>query len=789
MLNATENAMSKEQFVKLREARKLIRDQFDCEFLLQSDSVIRDLYQFALRSKTNELFRIFSQLNAISDAALPNPLNEEQFILLREAKDLISDEFDVELPLAEPTVMDTLYDFALRAASEALFDIYAYLISRPDRPDALVSEVVGPRILRLRDLVQAISGRSNDALSCAPDAVEATIRDYVENSDDTSLAPMLAALESPEPDHSTKIVFQQLSAPDFERLRQAQEQILAEFDTGFSLHADSAMDDLYGFAVRSKDVDLFNLFGDLVDPQMQSRESARKAQDWLSKDQFTLLRSAADAVQQEFDTTLDLRSSSVQEDLYQFALRAEEESLFDLCWEFQQLADTQGGPQLPTKDEFRALRRARRLITEEFATDLSAKPEDLAVELYRFAVNSEHNELFDLFTELMALPQRVTPAPPEGFAMLSREEFVALREARHLIQEEFGETLALEQNDVLDRLYVFALESEDEALFDLHAELNTRAVEPAAPTSPTPKTAPTRPAAPAPKAESQKAEPPKATAPPPQPNKKGGLSSLWNNLRGKPTGSETAQQSVKSIVHAPPSPKKQAGSAQLATATPVAAETTATNAAPPLLTDSKPEATGNAEQAAEEPRTEDGTETSETTTSNEPDDANQVDGNKEFGDRLVRAMAKERAKSKSRQPARKRRTAAKAQARDNPAQTKPENSGQRAKLQTKPLRVVSNPDSIWYINTPDETMRIRLSDRLVIGMKGELLPITTDNEDAGAMLDLIEDKPVIQVGVAQVFVNDAFVEDTQELATGDRISVAGATLCVEAVKNNQTAAN
>jgi hypothetical protein len=43
------------------------------------------------------------------------------------------------------------------------------------------------------------------------------------------------------------------------------------------------------------------------------------------------------------------------------------------------------------------------------------------------------------------------------------------------VQQEFDQHLALETADVLDRLYGYALDSEEEALFDLHAELNADA--------------------------------------------------------------------------------------------------------------------------------------------------------------------------------------------------------------------------------------------------------------------------------------------------------------------------
>lgn len=50
---------------------------------------------------------------------------------------------------------------------------------------------------------------------------------------------------------------------------------------------------------------------------------------------------------------------------------------------------------------------------------------------------------------------------------LRREQFIQLREARKLIKEEFSETISLTDDGVLDEIYKYALESENEALFDI----------------------------------------------------------------------------------------------------------------------------------------------------------------------------------------------------------------------------------------------------------------------------------------------------------------------------------
>lgn len=50
---------------------------------------------------------------------------------------------------------------------------------------------------------------------------------------------------------------------------------------------------------------------------------------------------------------------------------------------------------------------------------------------------------------------------------LSREQFLQLREAKRLIKEEFSISIALTDEKVLDQIYSYALESENEKLFDV----------------------------------------------------------------------------------------------------------------------------------------------------------------------------------------------------------------------------------------------------------------------------------------------------------------------------------
>ena len=56
--------------------------------------------------------------------------------------------------------------------------------------------------------------------------------------------------------------------------------------------------------------------------------------------------------------------------------------------------------------------------------------------------------------------------------IFSREEFKLLREARSIIKEEFSENISLSAEDVLDRIYEYALESENEMLYEVFMQLN-----------------------------------------------------------------------------------------------------------------------------------------------------------------------------------------------------------------------------------------------------------------------------------------------------------------------------
>jgi hypothetical protein len=63
MLKATQPTITREQFGMLRDAKKLVKDEFGEELMLQQANVMDLLYQFALRSRNERLFELFSTLN------------------------------------------------------------------------------------------------------------------------------------------------------------------------------------------------------------------------------------------------------------------------------------------------------------------------------------------------------------------------------------------------------------------------------------------------------------------------------------------------------------------------------------------------------------------------------------------------------------------------------------------------------------------------------------------------------------------------------------------------------
>ncbi|MDF1782406.1 MAG: hypothetical protein P1U67_14025 [Alcanivoracaceae bacterium] len=57
-------------------------------------------------------------------------------------------------------------------------------------------------------------------------------------------------------------------------------------------------------------------------------------------------------------------------------------------------------------------------------------------------------------------------------AVLTRDQFIKLRNAKSMIKTEFGKDVSLQDEDILNQIYAFALESNGEKLFDLFTEIS-----------------------------------------------------------------------------------------------------------------------------------------------------------------------------------------------------------------------------------------------------------------------------------------------------------------------------
>ncbi len=778
MLKSTKNPLSKEQFTHLREARALIKEQFEADFSLRSDQVVQDLYEFALRSETNELFRLFTDLNDISDTPVGEPLNEEQFILLREARSLVDGEFDDKLHLAGAQVMAELYAKALASKAEDLFDIHRYLNSREDLHEPATTEQSGTYFRKVREAKRIAEVQLGEDVTLAPLTALDTLAELAMRSEDALLVEAVNWLQSWQPDDltPTELLFHELSAPDFERLREAKHDIYTEFGETLSLHADSTLDDLYEFALRSKETVLFELFCDLLDPQMTPRAAASRPSHWFSRDQYTLLRAAREAILAEFDDRLDITATDVYVTLYGYALRAEEEDLFDLCKELHNLGDPAPATLvLPSKEEFRMLRQAQTLILDEFGEALELHAEAVRDELYRYAVNSEVDDLFDIHTELEAIS--AAEETTDRATRLSKDEFVSLRQARQLIRAEFGEHLALEDAEVLDRLYEFALQSEGETLFDLHAELNAGAI------------AASEEAVRVREAVVEDTGPDNEPEPLPTP-----VAEVADTQADAENHSEEEPSGLKRVFGL----WRGAPKAEMLEATPQTDQ--------PVASDAEEEAAVAEAAALEAEEAErEAAETEETAeTASNP--------HMSFPDLLVRAIdqapkgnaddpvAEETsAQNKKRRgkPQRRSTTPVKvkeveldADAAASPDTSTPETTtrwqgAERTATDPTNLAAAANDSEIqmvpegWYISTLDDRLRVRLSTKLSVGEDGELLVAAPLGTQICAVIEMTANAPVVIVQNGSLLVNDTLVDHRQALASGDRIAVAGTELQVE----------
>ena len=716
MLKSTDNTFSREQFVMLRKARALITEQFQDEFSLHSDHVVADVYAYAVRSESNELFRLFTDLNELSGGVVEQPLNEEQFILLREAKHLIDGEFKEELGLVEKDVMDQLFDFSLRSDTEALYDIFRYLISR--------------------------NGESDDPRSSGSYFLASKEGREVVDEVDQSV-PV-----------ATELVFAELSAPDFERLRGAKAAIQDEFTDGLSLHRTSTLDDLYDFAVKSTEPELFDLFCDLRVAQLQSRSDAVPPKDWMGIEQYRVLCEAREAIQLEFDTTIELRSPRIQAELYEFSLRAEEESLFAYCRDFHDLCDPEDRAiALPSKEEFKLLRHARALVAEEFAEDLALDAGVVEYDLYLYAVRSDRDELFDLYSHLMDLPDKLaTTAFDDVELLLSKGEYLALRNARRLVRDEFDAHLALESESVLDELYRFALDSESEDLFDIHANLNAEAID---------------------------AEPAKKVTEPSEPEPDVPvLNEISSDLADEASPTEE------------PKPDEAAGIGRFfrffsskgpEVATPSNETSDEENSA---TLDEAPEETPE-ENTEEEPKAEQKMELDIILPEPEVEeidiDPPVLEGEDEPKlDMITRAMMQKKGASSSDEK------------KSTPPQEEKKPDRTKSKLNVSLPPLASAPihsDQDWYVATSDDQFRLRIINEINLSPDGELLLVIDDSEPVGALITIEETGPVLVAKVDGLLVNGEPPEDRHLLEDGDQISFGAKELRLEASSESKAASS
>lgn len=787
MLKSTQKPLSREQFVRLREARQLINDQFDVLVSLNDADVIDTIYDFALRSPTQALFRVFTDLNSLFDENIANPLNEEQFILLRQARLLVEAEFDSTFLLGSADTFANLWAYALSSADENLYDIFRYLATRDYHDQPIAEQISGPyfRSLKQSLLLSAQTIEHDQLLSMS---TPLALLKVALKTDAQTQGPLRAGVDWLEQWQAhvtgeTEIVFRELSATDFECLRDAKERIGAEFNQQLSLHTESSLDDLYDFALRSDDSYLFDLVSDLLPRQMAARENPGPG-DWLTPAQFSVLRQARDAIRKEFDDEVSLRSPALMADLYRYAVRAESEALFDLCLQIESLAP---GPTpadaLPSREEFRALREAKSLIAAEFSEALNLTSDIVEYELYRYAINSEADTLFDLYSDLMALPEKKPTTALSGAPhLLTREEFHILRQARAIIRDEFECHLELEAYDVLDTLYAFALDSREEALFELHAALNAQAAEPTG-TEPMLATPSAPESDPSPAIESTERAGSTARQPQPATALTAGADKPFNirqwfqllTGRGVFASALTTPQGADEPLTELPINSSPNASLEPDSVPPAAAainvdldigvisepDTTIE------LSERAPDSERLAQQATKTKRAQAGA-SAQLRSADDLQTVLEEEPAKDTGQRpdlITRALKKSDA-SRPSAP-----TVSARQADSKPKQPP-------VSLPPVKARTIDHAQG-WYISTLDERLRLRVLDRLSLGLDGEPLLMATETEALSAMIELTDTRLLLMPRLNDVFVNDAAAGQSAELEDGDQIRIAGTELKVE----------
>lgn len=483
MLRSSYQTISKVQFTKLRDARRLIREEFDDTLLLHSGDVMLKLYAFALQSEQDELYDLFTALRAdIEDSKgsvelPPHTLPKDQFAMRRLAKHLVEDEFGETLILYADDVMDRLLAYSLRSAKDELFDVYAFLESRvgdAERPDhrAVSSE----RYVALRAAREEIQKAFK--IDITTDVVSLTdkVREFAGHGKHATLSEIVAQLDAldKEPAVNQASMLRFFTVEDFSKLREAKQIIIQEFGVAFSLASVDLLANLYEHALRYDGDDLFDIFALLNSRPIDTRGAHKVPQRPISKEQFTKLRDARWLITEEFGEEFILDTPEMMERLYAFALQSDKDELFDIFNELKsrtRFASKGRKTATITKEQFVELRRARRMIKEEFDTDLVIAAHDMMDRLYELALSSERAELFEIFVAFN--DQAGSAIKKCSFKTIAKDEFDGLIEARRLVRQEFGEELTLASDDVMDRFYEYALRSESDELFDLFARLNT----------------------------------------------------------------------------------------------------------------------------------------------------------------------------------------------------------------------------------------------------------------------------------------------------------------------------
>jgi len=76
MLNVN-SPINRDQFRLLREAKSLIKQEFNEVVNLQDEAILVKIYNYALDSENEELFSVYEQLNSVENNATPPSANKQ----------------------------------------------------------------------------------------------------------------------------------------------------------------------------------------------------------------------------------------------------------------------------------------------------------------------------------------------------------------------------------------------------------------------------------------------------------------------------------------------------------------------------------------------------------------------------------------------------------------------------------------------------------------------------------------------------------------------------------------